>query len=269
MSQTASQILPFYQIDAFTSQRLAGNAAAVMPLEDWLPDRQLQAIAAEHQLSETAFFVPQAEQYELRWFTPAAEVELCGHGTLAAAYVILNDLRPALTTVHFTTRYAGPLSVERKQQGYQMRFPREELAPLSHYPELADALGVIPEAMYRANDKAIAVLRTAQQVRDFVPAWAALEQLPEFGVAITAEGDEPGVDFVSRFFAPQKGIREDPVTGALHCALGPLWSMHLGFDRLHARQVGPRGGQLTVEVHDAGVLLTGDAVKTIAGSFFL
>lgn len=254
--------LPIYQIDAFSSRLFHGNPAAVCPLEGWLSDETLQAIAAENNLSETAFFVDKDGRYHLRWFTPTVEVDLCGHATLAAAFVIFQHLSPSLQVVKFDTR-SGLLLVERHNDRLRMDFPARPPTPCEAPPELLSGLGSPPAAVLRARDY-LAVYDTEEQVHAIRPDFAALEKLPALGVIATAAGRTS--DFVSRFFAPTAGIPEDPVTGSAHCTLVPYWAARLGKQSLHALQVSRRGGELWCELAGDRVLIAGNAVEYLRGT---
>ncbi|MDC0747539.1 PhzF family phenazine biosynthesis protein [Polyangium mundeleinium] len=257
--------IPLYQIDAFTRRPFAGNPAAVCPLPAWLPDATLQAIAAENNLSETAFFVRQGERHELRWFTPSVEVDLCGHATLAAGYVVLELLAPDLPFVSFHTR-SGELVVRRAEGLLSIDLPARPPAP-AHVPSaLAEALGKRPTAAFAARDL-VAVYDSAEDVRALRPDMAKIAALDTFAVGVTARGTgiDADVDFVSRFFAPAKGVPEDPVTGSLHCTLVPLWASKLGRTRLQARQVSARTGELDCTLAGDRVLLAGGAVLVLEG----
>jgi PhzF family phenazine biosynthesis protein len=257
--------IPIYQIDAFTSQVFGGNPAAVCPLERWLDDATLQAIAAENNLAETAFFVPQDQGYALRWFTPALEVDLCGHATLASAFVIFEELDPTRMAVTFATR-SGDLTVKRDNDLLVMDFPALAPQPCAAPQALAAGLGAAPREVFAAMDY-LAVYDSQEQVRALRPDMALLAQLDRRGVIATAPGTN--ADFVSRFFAPAAGIPEDPVTGSAHCMLTPYWSRRLGKSRLHALQVSARGGELFCEDRGARVTLTGRAVKFLYGTIVL
>jgi predicted PhzF superfamily epimerase YddE/YHI9 len=254
--------LPIFQIDAFTSRLFRGNPAAVCPLESWLPDETLQAIAAENNLSETAFFVGGNGRYHLRWFTPAVEVDLCGHATLASAFVVFKHLSPDLQAVRFDTR-SGPLSVERRDGRLQMDFPARPGMPCDPPPEVLTGLGIEPTEVRRARDYLV-VYDSEEQVRAIRPDFTALEKLPALGVIATAPGRSS--DFVSRFFAPTAGILEDPVTGSAHCTLTPYWAERLGKQSLHALQVSRRGGELWCELAADRVLIAGNAVEYLHGT---
>jgi PhzF family phenazine biosynthesis protein len=260
--------IPVFHIDAFSNQPFEGNPAAVCPLEAWLDDAILLSVAAENNLSETAFFVPREDAYELRWFTPRCEVKLCGHATLASAYVILQFLAKNRETVQFQTRFSGKLSVSREDDALAMDFPA--LAPweCANPPqELLKGLRTTPESVMQIEDNYFAVYACEEDVRQVNPIFMRLETLHPAGVAITAPGDSP--DFVSRYFAPSYGIPEDPVTGSTHCSLAPYWGERLGKKKLHARQISERGGELWCEVEKNRVILKGQAVLTLRGELLI
>jgi PhzF family phenazine biosynthesis protein len=245
-----------YQVDAFATRAFEGNPAAVCPLESWLDDSLLQAIAEENNLSETAFFVPSEKGYKLSWFTPVKEVDLCGHATLAAAHVIFETLGYAKQDITFETR-SGDLFVERKGKQLEMDFPASPPTPRELPEILAKGLGQRPIEVLAAGDY-LAVFDSEATVRAITPDMALLGQLDLRGVIITAPGT--GVDFVSRFFAPKFGIPEDPVTGSAHCALAPYWANKLDKNILSAKQVSKRGGEIFCKVNADRVLLSGCAV---------
>lgn len=262
--------IPCYHVDAFTRRRFAGNPAAVCPLRAWLPDRLMQAIAAENALSETAFFVPRADDdFDLRWFTPAVEVDLCGHATLAAGFVLLHLLEPARPRVRFWTQ-SGPLTVERSGELLALDLPARPPVPCDIPEGLPAALGVAPRACFAARDL-LALVGSAAELRALRPDPARIAALPTFGLIVTAPGGPPDddVDFVSRFFAPRQGIDEDPVTGSAHSTLAPFWAARLGRSELRARQVSPRGGELTCALDGDRVHLRGGAVLVKSGPFYL
>ncbi len=253
--------IPIYQVDAFASEVFKGNPAAVCPLEAWLPDETLQAIAAENNLSETAFLVEQGADYKLRWFTPAAEVDLCGHATLGSAYVIANRLRPGADSIRFHTR-SGVLTVTRQGEAFTLDFPALKRARVPDDPDVVAALGAAPVEIWQAMDL-MAVFQSEADVRDMRPDMTKVAALKTRGVIATAPGSES--DFVSRFFAPQSGIPEDPVTGSAHCILTPYWSKRLGKSKMIARQISKRGGELIVEDKGARVLISGQVVPYMEG----
>lgn len=256
--------LPLYQVDAFTDRLFGGNPAAIVPLGQWLPDATMQAIAAENNLAETAFFVREGDDYALRWFTPTVEVDLCGHATLASAYVIFRFLDPRREQVDFRTLKAGTLSVKRQGEALAMDFPSRPAAPVTPPETLAAALGKRPAAVLAARDY-LAVYEQTEEVAALSPDFAALARLDRFAVIATAPGRD-GVDFVSRFFAPAQGIDEDPVTGSSHCTLTPYWAKRLGKNRLEARQISRRGGALTCTLTGERVVMAGRCVLYLEGA---
>ena len=245
-----------YQVDAFATRAFEGNPAAVCPLDSWLDDGLMQAIAEENNLSETAFFVPSDKGFALRWFTPVKEVDLCGHATLATAHIIFEKLGYAKPVITFETR-SGDLFVSRKGTQLEMDFPACPLVPCALPAMLAEGLGQRPLEVLAADDY-VAVFDSEATVRAITPNQALLALLDLRCVVITAPGAE--VDFVSRVFGPKFGIPEDPVTGSSHCELAPYWAAKLGKTTLSARQVSRRGGNLTCEVKADRVRLTGSAV---------
>ncbi len=253
--------IPLFQVDAFTGRIFGGNPAAVCPLEAWLDDAKMQAIAAENNLSETAFFVEAGDHYELRWFTPVHEVDLCGHATLATAHVLFALLDEPGDTVAFETR-SGRLTVSRDGDALVMDFPALAPEPWGASDALACAMGAAP-AEVLGNVNCVAVYPSEADVRGLAPDLRLVAALPYEGVIATAPGE--AVDFVSRYFAPKFGIPEDPVTGSAHCELAPYWAKRLGRERLTAHQVSARGGELDCEVKGDRVLLTGRAVTYLEG----
>jgi PhzF family phenazine biosynthesis protein len=245
-----------YQVDAFATRAFEGNPAAVCPLDVWLEDNLLQAIAEENNLSETAFFVPTEKGFALRWFTPVKEVDLCGHATLATAHVIFEILGCTEASIIFETR-SGNLCVEKAGNQLKMDFPAFPPTPCEISETIVKAIGVRPVELLAADDY-VAVFDSEATIRGITPNLSLLAQLDLRGVIITAPGTD--VDFVSRFFAPKIGISEDPVTGAAHCKLAPYWAGKLGKNILSARQVSRRGGSLTCEVKPERVVLYGSAV---------
>jgi PhzF family phenazine biosynthesis protein len=258
--------IQIYQVDAFTNRPFTGNPAAVCPLDAWLPDETLLAIAAENNLSETAFFVRKGDHFDLRWFTPTIEVELCGHATLASGSVILNRIEPSWDKVSFQTR-SGELVVKRAKGGaWSLDLPARPPLPTIVTTDLVEALGARPTYALQSRD-IVAVYDNADIVRHIKPDMARITALPTFAVAITAPGShaDADVDFVSRFFAPAKGVPEDPVTGSLHCTLVPYWAAKLGRKHLRARQVSARGGEIECTLENNRVELVGDAVMVLEG----
>jgi PhzF family phenazine biosynthesis protein len=253
--------IPLFQIDAFTDTLFRGNPAAVCPLESWLDEAMLQAVAAENNLSETAFFVKQSDFYELRWFTPKTEVDLCGHATLASAYVIFNFLNPAKKDVHFQTK-SGPLTVEQEGDLLAMEFPARPGLPCAASEGLIEALGVLPQECLLARDYLV-VVESEGSVKSIAPDMEKVARLDCLGVIVSAAGTRS--DFVSRFFAPKVGVPEDPVTGSAHCTLIPYWADKLGKKKLHALQLSERGGELFCEHLGERVKIAGRAVTYSEG----
>lgn len=257
--------IPIYQIDAFASEVFRGNPAAVCPLDHWLDDTRLQAIAAENNLAETAYFVAQASDYKLRWFTPQQEVDLCGHATLASAYVIFHYLKPETKAVTFDSQ-SGPLYVKREGDLLSMDFPARPPVVGSVSAALAAALGSPPREILCSRDY-LAIYDTEDEVRALQPNFEALKTLDRLGVIVTAPGRT--ADFVSRFFAPGAGIPEDPVTGSAHCTLTPYWAKRLQKSNLRASQVSSRGGELFCELRGDRVLISGRCVRYMEGAIYV
>ncbi|MCP5324913.1 MAG: PhzF family phenazine biosynthesis protein [Oceanospirillaceae bacterium] len=262
--------LNVYQVDAFHRQTLRGNPAAVIPLDNWLADDLMQAIAAEHNLSETVFFVPQADgEYAIRWFTPEVEVDLCGHATLASGHVLLNILKPELNQVIFNSQ-SGALVVNRNGDKLSLDFPSrppktDDSADL--LIKLEEALNIKPLAILRSRDLVV-VLENAEQVSNLKPDFTKLAALPEFGFSVTAPG-EADIDFVNRFFAPRQGINEDPVTGSSYCSLIPYWAQRLNKKSLRARQVSKRSGDVWLEDKGERVTIAGYCSLYMQGQIYL
>ena len=258
------------QIDAFASKPFEGNPAAVMPLDAWLDDAVLQAIAAENNLSETAFLVPDASgeaDFELRWFTPIAEVRLCGHATLASGHYLLQG-DPARASARFRTRQAGVLTVTRAGAGYELLLPAWAPSP-KPLPEMVAALGVsdVVETLWREGGYGVVVLESEEAVRAVRPDLRALADAGDRQAIVTAPGR--GTDVVSRMFAPGAGVDEDPVTGSAHAVIVPYWAKRLGRDRFTAFQASARGGHLDCRLEGENVVLGGRCVTVIEGSFLL
>jgi predicted PhzF superfamily epimerase YddE/YHI9 len=253
--------LRLYQVDAFTREVFGGNPAAVVPLEDWLDERRMQAIAAENNLSETAFFVRTGARARIRWFTPVTEVDLCGHATLAAAWVLFERLDPGAREVVFDSA-SGPLPVRREGPRVVLDFPSRPGVPAPADAALVRGLGAAPREARRARDT-LAVFEHEAEVRALRPDFAALAAVDSLGVIATAPGAD--ADFVSRFFAPRAGVPEDPVTGSSHCTLVPYWAERLGRSKLHARQVSARGGELWCALEGDRVSIAGEAALYLEG----
>lgn len=254
---------PIYQVDAFADRLFGGNPAAVLLMSDYPPDAVLQAIAEENNLAETAFLVRAGDDYRLRWFTPRVEVPLCGHATLASAAVVLERLQPEREVVVFQTA-SGPLGVTRAANGYVMDLPARPCSPVTPPPALSAALGAAPVETVWDGFNYLARLETARQVRELAPDLAMIETLDCAGVIVTAVGERP-YDFVSRYFAPAKGIPEDPVTGGAHCALTPFWAERTGRTEFQAFQASRRGGVLSCRLKGPRVELEGGCVFYLEG----
>jgi PhzF family phenazine biosynthesis protein len=259
--------IPIYQVDAFASALFQGNPAAVMPLASFLPDATLLSIAAENNLSETAYLVKTGEDYRLRWFTPSIEVSLCGHATLASAAVVMERLEPERREVRFHT-HSGVLTVKKAPDGYVMDFPAQEYERVDVPVGIIDALGAAPLEVWKNDRFTLVLLKDAAMVRVLKPNFPRVAGLDPHGVIVTATGDA-GYDFVSRFFAPNYGINEDPVTGSAHCMLVPFWANRLGKDELRAFQASSRGGELTCTHKGARVELRGKCAFYLEGVVLL
>lgn len=258
--------IPIYQVDAFAGRVFAGNPAAVCPLEDWLPDATMQAVAAENNLSETAFFRRGDGGHVIRWFTPAVEVDLCGHATLASGFVVMTQLDRGAEHVVFDSA-SGPLRVTRAGELFSLDFPARRAVTCTPPAGLIAALGAEPREMLEMKGRYFAVYGDPGIVRGLAPDMAALAQLAPQGIAVTAPDREH--DFVSRFFAPSKGIPEDPVTGATHTVLIPYWAARLGKTDLRAVQASSRGGELSCRARGDRVDIAGRAVLYMEGTIHL
>jgi len=252
-----------WQLDAFTSQRFCGNPAAVMPLDRFPPDAVMQQIAAENNLSETAFLVAEGGDYRLRWFTPDVEVPLCGHATLASAAVVMERLEPERREVVFHTA-SGALQARRSADGYVLNFPARPCERIAAPPTFCAALGAEPVEVHADAYNYLALFENAAAIRQLDPNFEAVARLDRGGLIVTAPGDAP-YDFVSRYFTPEKGIPEDPVTGSAHCALTPFWSKRLNKTKLRAPQASKRGGDLNCRLLGDRVELEGRCVFFLEG----
>lgn len=253
--------LPIYQIDAFAEQPFEGNPAAVVPLNEWLPDATMQAISEENNLAETAFFVPTNNGFHIRWFTPSKEVKLCGHATLASAYVLFNILEYKQDEVVFSS-LSGPLSVSKAHDLLTLNFPAQPPKACDTPPELSKGLGHQPKECL-SHDDFLAVFENEEDIFAITPDHESLKKLGLRGVIATAPSEQ--YDFVVRFFAPKYGIPEDPVTGSAYTQLIPYWAKKLGKPNLRAKQVSARGGKLFCELQGDRVLISGSAVKYMEG----
>jgi len=253
--------LPLFQIDAFTTCLFGGNPAAVVLLEKWLPDEVMAAIAAENNLAETAFAIPGGDEIPLRWFTPTVEVDLCGHATLAAAYVLFRHLTPSTNRLTFATG-SGNMVVTADGDLLTLDFPARPGAPVEISDQSVAALGARPRELYLARDL-LAIFDSENEVKNLRPDFARVAALDAFAVIVSAPGET--ADFVSRFFAPGAGVPEDPVTGSAHCTLIPYWADRLGKSGLSAKQLSARGGDLACRLVGDRVLISGQAVEYLRG----
>jgi len=252
--------IPMYQVDAFTNQLFGGNPAAICPLEHWLDKATMQTIAAENNLSETAFFISYGNGFDLKWFTPTVEVDLCGHATLAAAHVIFNHLNYSKSTISFNSN-SGLLTVTKTDDMLTLNFPSNPPKPSKASPELIEALGKEPIEVHSSFYQ-MALYGSEEEILELKPDFGKLAKMDS--VIVTAPSEK--ADFVSRFFAPDKGVNEDPVTGSAHTILTPFWAKRLGKMNLHALQVSKRGGELWCEVlEDNRVAMSGKAVTYLEG----
>lgn len=254
--------IDIFQVDAFTDSVFGGNPAAVCPLNFWPDDALLQNIAAENNLSETAFFVENDDAFQIRWFTPKVEVNLCGHATLASAFVIFNHLNYSKETILFDSK-SGLLKVSRKGALITLDFPCAELFPAIIKGDFSEAIGKIPIGLFHGNNKLLAVYEHERDIMEINPNYEKLSQLDYMGIIITAPGENS--DFISRFFAPRVGINEDPVTGSAHTLLIPFWADRLNKNKLHAYQLSERKGELFCEMKGDRVLISGYATNYLTG----
>ena len=258
--------LPVFQVDAFADALFRGNPAAVVPLEEWLPDSLMQSIALENNLSETAFFVPTKAGFEIRWFTPKAEVDLCGHATLAAAHVIFNEAGYPKNKLSFGSR-SGLLTVTRADGALSLDFPADQPRPVEEPVEITEAIGLKPFASFRGKTDYLLVYETEEQITGIKPDFSALKKTSARGIMVTAPGK--ACDFVSRFFAPGVGIDEDPVTGSAHTTLTPYWAERSGKTNFSAKQLSARGGTLQCTLQGDRVLISGKAFTYLRGEIFV
>lgn len=260
--------MDLYQVDAFTDSLFTGNPAAVVPLNKWLSTDKMQQIAMENNLSETAFILRKSEaDYDIRWFTPETEVDLCGHATLASAHVIMSHIHKGISFVKFSSK-SGVLSVEKEQDFYWLDFPAQKPKPVSMPKLLPEAIGTIP-LMAAYNVDLLVLIESEQMVRDMKPNFQMIRNLDVRGVIVTAQSDDKSIDFVSRFFAPAVGVPEDPVTGSAHTVLTPFWSLKLGKKELKALQISDRGGALSCIDEGERVKIGGAAVTYLTGSIHI
>jgi PhzF family phenazine biosynthesis protein len=253
--------IPFYEILAFTNRLFAGNPAGICILKEWLPDQLMQKIAAENNLPETAFFIDRGSYYDIRWMSPTAEIDLCGHATLGSAHVLFQHLGRSGTSLKFQSQ-SGELRVDRGDDRLVLDFPAQPAISCDAPPSLADSLGAQPQEVFKGRDY-MAVFERQEHVAALTPNFTQLSKLDGQGVFVTAPGND--CDFVSRYFAPRVGVPEDPVTGSIHCVLIPYWSKRLGKRELRARQLSKRGGELFCEDRGARVGIGGTAITYVEG----
>lgn len=258
--------LPLFQVDAFAEQLFKGNPAAVVPLESWLDDELMQAIAFENNLSETAFFVPSRLGFEIRWFTPKAEVKLCGHATLASAHVIFEEAHYPKDEITFGSK-SGLLKVKKAGDLLQLDFPADTINPVDAPNLIIKALGKLPVACYKGKTDYLLLYETEKEIREMNPSFSNLAKTDARGIIVTAPGDQ--VDFVSRFFAPAVGVNEDPVTGSAHTSLTPFWAKKLCKTEFVAHQLSQRGGELICTLQNDRVLIAGKAKTYLRGEIFV
>ncbi|WP_304234665.1 PhzF family phenazine biosynthesis protein [Jiulongibacter sediminis] len=254
--------LPIYQADAFTDTVFGGNPAAIVPLKEWISDDLMQKIALENNLSETAYLVENNNRFHIRWFTPAVEVDLCGHATLAAAHILFEELGYAKDIIFFDSK-SGELTVKKDRDLLTLNFPATKPIKAEIPYELVDSFNIKPEITLKANEDYFFVFRNETEIRNLDPDFAKLKKVKSRGIICTAKGDE--VDFVSRFFAPAAGIDEDPVTGSAHTKLAPYWSEILGKQTMNALQISARLGKLECTMKGDRVLISGKAVSYLKG----
>ena len=257
--------IPVFQVDAFTAKAFSGNPAAVCLLEEEAEVQWMQSVAAEMNLSETAFLLPQNDGFDLRWFTPTVEVDLCGHATLASAHTLWETGKLAEnTTARFHTR-SGLLTAKLQDDWIELDFPSTPADPIEPPAGLSDLIGSVPKFVGRSRFDLLIELTDAGELSELDPDFMGLSSLPVRGFIITAKSDVPEYDFLSRFFAPAAGVQEDPVTGSAHCALAPYWAEKLGKNEMTAFQASKRGGVVTVKLADDRVKLRGQAVTVMCG----
>jgi len=261
--------IKMYQVDAFTDRLFSGNPAAVCILDEWISDELMQSIANENNLAETSFVVPKGQDFEIRWFTPAVEVDLCGHATLASAYVIFNILDYPGNNIRFHSRVSGLLSVEKTDEMLFLDFPTDKLEKLPEVQKIVieKCIGIKPLEVFKGKSDYLAVIDSERSLKAVKPDLKEISELDSRGLIVTSKGDT--VDFVSRFFAPQLGVNEDPVTGSAHTSLLPFWSERLGKTKLIANQLSERGGQLICEFKKDRCRIGGKARLYLTGEINL
>ena len=262
------KIIPVFQADAFTNRPFTGNPAAVCPLQEWLPENTMQLIAAENNLAETAFIVPYEDAYQIRWFTPSVEVDLCGHATLASAFIYFTQLGHPGNQIRFFSK-SGWLSVTKEINGkFTLDFPADTPYPSENFPEtIFTALGISPSLVFKGKFDYLAEVDSEETVKNLKPDFRQISTFDSRGILVTAKGHE--ADFVSRCFFPQSGIDEDPVTGSAHCLLTKYWNMKTGKSRFKAIQLSQRKGWLDCELRGDRVLMSGNAVLFLKGEIMI
>ncbi len=258
--------LTIYHADAFTDHVFGGNPAAICILNHWIPTSIMQSIANENNLAETAFLVKEKEQYHIRWFTPTVEVDLCGHATLAAAHILYEFGFEDGPIINFNSQRSGPLQVEKGEELLILNFPADELSEIEFYPEIHEVFDIRPSHVFKGKTDYMLVYHSQEEIERIEPDILKIEHLDCRGVIVTAPGND--VDFVSRFFAPQSGVLEDPVTGSAHTTLTPYWSKRLEKTKLTARQISARGGYLKLEDCGDRVKIGGIAITYLKGEIY-
>jgi PhzF family phenazine biosynthesis protein len=261
------QKIKFFQVDAFTGHLFGGNPAAVCLLDQWLDNKLMQSIAAENNLSETAFVITTGEGFGIRWFTPIVEVDLCGHATLASAYVIFNHTDFNAVEIIFHSPRSGILKVRKEQRKLFLDFPADEISRCDNLPGIMKCIGMMPLEIYKGKTDYMVVLGSEEEVQNLQPDFVAIAKLDARGLIVTAPGND--VDFVSRFFGPQSGVNEDPVTGSAHTTLTPYWSGRLGKSKMNARQISLRGGSLDCQNAGTRVFIGGEAQLYLTGEIYI
>lgn len=256
-----------FQIDAFADKLFRGNPAAVCVLDKWLDDSIMQNIAMENNLAETAFTIGKENYHEIRWFTPTVEVELCGHATLAASYVLFNFYNAPGNTIKFQSRFSGELKVEKKEEKLFLDFPADELSESDNYQQVKLGIGVSPKELYKGKTDFLAVINSEEELINLDVNISEINKLDARGLIVTAKSNK--YDFVSRFFAPQCGVDEDPVTGSAHTSLIPYWAKHLGKSSMTAKQISKRGGVLDCSFNGSRVSIGGEAKLYLKGEIFI
>jgi PhzF family phenazine biosynthesis protein len=256
-----------YQIDAFANEVFSGNPAAVCPLEQWLSDELMQKIAMENNLAETAFYVKQGNQYQLRWFTPTVEVDLCGHATLATAFVLFNHENHTGNTIDFYSPRSGILTVTKEGELLTLNFPTDQLEAIQLTDQLISGFNIKAQLAFKGKTDYMLVYDNEEEIKKIIPSFDVISELEARGIIVTAEGDK--VDFVSRFFAPAAGVNEDPVTGSAHTSLIPYWSKRLGKTELTALQLSSRKGHLKCRYLNDRVEISGRGKLYLTGEIYL